>query len=145
MNILPLPCWVVVVSLLLMIVGGIASTVWFFFDDAKITRIKSGPLMGLTILSVISLIVWLVYAGNQVEVDYTEELEVKVVVFPSGKTAQMFYADGKNINANEYFGGIVPEDSMVERAVYKKTYSGIYYTEPRSALKDTYRIVKKKK
>jgi hypothetical protein len=146
MNILPLPCWVVVVTTILTIAGGIAATVWFFMDDMKLARMKSGLCMLLGFGIGISCLIWLIIAGNQREIDYTEVLEVKVVTFPSGKSAQMFYADGKNINANEHFGGIVPEDSVVERVVYKKEYCGIYYRDlnTRSSLKDTYRIVKKK-
>lgn len=136
------PCWAVVVSLIVCVGLTIANAVWFFNAGIILYDFVWTALCGF---AAIYLIVWLWRASSMVEVDYTENCEVKVVTYPDGKQAQMFTANGRNYNANLIFGCLIPEGAVVERVVYKKSYLGIYYSDldMRKALQDTYRIVDK--
>jgi len=140
---LPVPLWSVIVMLLISVATSLSFLVWTLLTEETFKRWFSVPLGLMSMIVLILLVVWLSIASNAKELAYTEDCEVKVVAFPDGHSAQMFYAANDNHNANQMFSGIVPDDHVVRRYVYKKEYHGIYFTQPRQWLRDNYRIVKK--
>src|SRR5688572_13802915 len=142
-NVLPLPLWGIVLMLIGSIIAVLFFAAWSIFAEKPWHRVFAVPGGIVSISILIALIVWLTTACGGREVDHTQDCEIKIVTFPDGKSAQMFYAANVNHNANEMFNGIVPDDCVVRRYVYKREYSGIYFTAQRDWLQDTYRIVKK--
>ncbi len=62
------------------------------------------------------------------------------ITYPSGKTVQMFYANGSDHDLNQMFGGIAPEGSYVVYRTFSTTAAGVKFSHPTST-SDLYRLV----
>jgi hypothetical protein len=139
--VLPVPCWSVVVLLLVSITITTLSLITLF-NAGLWKKLLIFPIFISGLISIISLIVWLLVAGCSCpEVDYEEDLPIQVVIYPSGKHVQMFAIGTKLFNANEMFGAYTPEKRCIKRIVFKKTYYGITYApDTKESLLDQYSI-----
>lgn len=120
------------------------------FEDGKyvshpIRTFFRGVVSLLITVATLAVIVWCIYATNRPpEIQAEERLEIKPVVYPDGKTVQMFHSNGTNYNANAMFGCTAPDGSHVRRVVYKRVYVGVYYPDMHTAtssLRDSFILV----
>lgn len=101
-------------------------------------------LLTLSILLIFLVgLVWMTLylsSNDIVEKEYTTE--IKTVVFPDGKSKQMFTINGKEYNANVIWGQIVDEQGYhVQVKEIKNYYYGLYDPGRKDLIK--YNLVKK--
>lgn len=135
----PVNCYWFIAFIIASVVAALAMIIWtvnassYTDSDGKVvgrpfrTFVRGLVSVVLTLVA-LAFVVWIIAANNQTVTTTGEErLEIKPVVYPDGRTVQMFTCDGTSYNANSMYSCAPPPGSYVKRLICNRVYLGVYF------------------